>query len=149
MVNRATRRRQLRALSAVLLVGTTGLLFGGSLGAVPAHAAASGASGGSSVSGSQWFDDAADSVLTVRNGEYVDGYGREVVLRGFNVSGESKLAENKGLPFASVADARKSAAAMRDQTGADAVSGRGAGRCPSASSFIRNCARSPSTSPTR
>src|SRR6266702_132865 len=105
-------RRPLRALSALLLVGTTGLLFGASLGAAPAHAAAS---------GTQWFDDAADSVLTVQNGEYVDGYGRQVVLHGFNVSGESKLAENKGLPFASVADAQKSAAAMRNLTGADSV----------------------------
>jgi hypothetical protein len=95
-----------------LLAGTTGLLFGGVLGAAPAHAAAS---------GTQWFDDAADSVLTVQNGGYVDGYGRQVVLRGFNVSGESKLAENNGLPFASVADAQKSAAAMRNLTGADSV----------------------------
>ena len=105
-------RRPLRALSALLLAGTTGLLFGGVLGAAPAHAAAS---------GTQWFDDAADSVLTVQNGGYVDGYGRQVVLRGFNVSGESKLAENNGLPFASVADAQKSAAAMRNLTGADSV----------------------------
>ena len=46
-------RRPLRALSALLLVGTTGLLSGGALGAAPAHAAAT---------GTQWFDDAADSV---------------------------------------------------------------------------------------
>jgi hypothetical protein len=105
-------RRPLRALSALLLVGTTGLSSGGVLGAAPAHAAAS---------GTQWFDDAADSVLTVQNGEYVDGYGRQVVLRGFNVSGESKLAENNGLPFASLSDAQKSAAAMRTLTGADSV----------------------------
>ncbi|MBR7829159.1 cellulase family glycosylhydrolase [Actinospica sp. MGRD01-02] len=112
MVDRRTRR-PLRALSALLLAGATGLLFGASLAdPAPARAAAI---------GTQWFDDAADSVLTVQNGEYVDGYGREVVLRGFNVSGESKLAENEGLPFASVADAEKSAAAMRQLTGADAV----------------------------
>ncbi|HET9170969.1 MAG TPA: cellulase family glycosylhydrolase [Actinospica sp.] len=104
-------RRPMRALTALLLLGTTGL-FGASLGAVPARAAAA---------GSQWFDDAADSVLTVENGGYVDGYGRQVVLRGFNVSGEAKLAEDGGLPFASVADAQKSAAAMRNLTGADSV----------------------------
>lgn len=32
----------------------------------------------------------------------MDGYGREVVLRGFNASGEARLAENHGLPFASL-----------------------------------------------
>lgn len=111
MMFRATRRRPLRALSALLLAGVSGL-FGTSLGAAPAHA---------DTSGTLWFDDAANSVLTVQNGEYVDGYGRQVVLRGFNVSGESKLAENNGLPFASVADAQKSAAAMRNLTGADSV----------------------------
>ena len=112
MARRKTRR-PMRTLTALLLAGTTGLLFGASL-ADPAPARAAAA-------GTQWFDGAADSVLTVQNGEYVDGYGREVVLRGFNVSGESKLAENDGLPFASVADAEKSAAAMRNLTGADAV----------------------------
>jgi len=108
---RKTRRPLRAAASALLLLGTTGL-FGASLGEAPAHAA---------TSSTLWFDDAADSVLTVQNGEYVDGYGREVVLRGYNVSGESKLAENEGLPFASVADAQKSAAAMRDLTGADTI----------------------------
>ncbi|MEU3279011.1 endoglycosylceramidase [Streptomyces antibioticus] len=53
------------------------------------------------------------TALTVANGRFVDGHGREVVLRGYNVSGETKLDENKGLPFASVADARKSATALR------------------------------------
>ncbi len=59
-----------------------------------------------------WFDEAA-APLTIENGRFTDGLGREVVLRGYNVSGETKLAENKGLPFASVAHAEKSAAAMR------------------------------------
>ncbi|MFI9382656.1 cellulase family glycosylhydrolase [Kutzneria sp. NPDC052558] len=59
--------------------------------------------------------------LTVHNGSFVDGYGREVVLRGFNVSGEVKLAENGFLPFASTADAQSSAQAMRGLTGANAV----------------------------
>src|ERR1043165_5789489 len=49
------------------------------------------------------------TALTVANGRFVDGNGREVVLRGYNVSGETKLAENKGLPFASVTRAKKKA----------------------------------------
>ena len=36
--------------------------------------------------------------VTVDGSRFVDRYGREVVLRGFNVSGEVKLAENGGLP---------------------------------------------------
>nr|WBO82016.1 cellulase family glycosylhydrolase [Streptomyces sp. SBE_14.2] len=67
---------------------------------------------------SLWFDGTA---LTVRDGRFVDGHGREVVLRGYNVSGETKLAENGGLPFASVADARRSAAALRALGGGNSV----------------------------
>ncbi|MET9436667.1 cellulase family glycosylhydrolase [Streptomyces sp. NPDC006551] len=59
--------------------------------------------------------------LTVDGTRFVDGYGREVVLRGFNVSGETKLAENDGLPFAGVEDARKSARAVRELGGANSV----------------------------
>jgi hypothetical protein len=59
--------------------------------------------------------------LTVRGSSFVDDRGREVVLRGFNVSGTAKLAEYGGLPFASTADARRSALAMRRLTGANAV----------------------------
>ncbi|WP_416968958.1 endoglycosylceramidase [Streptomyces sp. 4F14] len=59
--------------------------------------------------------------LTVANGRFVDGTGREVVLRGYNVSGETKLDENKGLPFASVADAKKSATALRALGGGNSV----------------------------
>ncbi|MFE1834693.1 cellulase family glycosylhydrolase [Streptomyces sviceus] len=62
-----------------------------------------------------------DTPLTVQNGRFVDGNGREVVLRGYNVSGETKLAENKGLPFASVADAKKSATALRALGGGNSV----------------------------
>ncbi|MEU0588207.1 cellulase family glycosylhydrolase [Streptomyces sp. NPDC006132] len=68
--------------------------------------------------GSLWFD---DPTVTVRNGRFTDAHGREVVLRGYNVSGETKLAENKGLPFASVADARKSATALRALGGGNTV----------------------------
>ncbi|MEW1777304.1 cellulase family glycosylhydrolase [Streptomyces sp. NPDC086777] len=69
-------------------------------------------------SGSLWFDGTA---LTVQNGRFTDGQGREVVLRGYNVSGETKLEENSGLPFASVADAQKSATALRALGGGNAV----------------------------
>jgi hypothetical protein len=67
-----------------------------------------------------WFDDLAAEV-SVDGTRFVDGHGREVVLRGFNVSGEVKLEENGGLPFASAADARKSAEALREQAGANSV----------------------------
>ncbi|MGC9539438.1 cellulase family glycosylhydrolase [Streptomyces sp. UG1] len=67
---------------------------------------------------SLWFD---ETPLTVRNGRFVDGNGREVVLRGYNVSGETKLKENNGLPFASTADAKKSATALRALGGANSV----------------------------
>ncbi|WP_461082309.1 cellulase family glycosylhydrolase [Streptomyces deserti] len=67
---------------------------------------------------SLWFD---GSPLTVRDGRFTDRFGREVVLRGYNVSGETKLEENGGLPFASVADARKSAAALRALGGGNTI----------------------------
>ncbi|MGI5282082.1 cellulase family glycosylhydrolase [Nonomuraea polychroma] len=50
-----------------------------------------------------------------------DGDGREVTLRGFNVSGSTKLYENALLPFRGVADAARSAQAMRDLTGANVI----------------------------
>lgn len=67
---------------------------------------------------SLWFD---ETPLTVQNGRFTDGNGREVVLRGYNVSGETKLEENSGLPFASVADAKKSATALRALGGGNSV----------------------------
>ncbi|MFF2997115.1 endoglycosylceramidase [Streptomyces sp. NPDC057950] len=70
---------------------------------------------------SLWFDAPAAAGLTVDGGRFTDGLGREVVLRGYNVSGETKLAENGGLPFASVADARKSATALRALGGGNSV----------------------------
>ncbi|MEU6683440.1 endoglycosylceramidase [Streptomyces sp. NPDC046832] len=69
-------------------------------------------------SGSLWFD---DPTVTVQGGRFTDAHGREIVLRGYNVSGETKLAENKGLPFASVADARTSATALRALGGGNTV----------------------------
>ncbi|GAA0570705.1 hypothetical protein GCM10010390_87420 [Streptomyces mordarskii] len=68
-----------------------------------------------------WFDGRVADQMTVDGTRFADGYGREIVLRGFNVSGETKLEENGGLPFATTADARTSAAAMRNLTGANAV----------------------------
>ncbi|KAB1140396.1 cellulase family glycosylhydrolase [Streptomyces luteolifulvus] len=65
-----------------------------------------------------WFD---GTPLTVSNGRFTDGQGRTVVLRGYNVSGETKLEENHGLPFASVAEARKSATALRALGGGNSV----------------------------
>ncbi|MFF4053493.1 cellulase family glycosylhydrolase [Streptomyces chartreusis] len=67
---------------------------------------------------SLWFD---ETPLTVHNGRFVDGNGREVVLRGYNVSGETKLKENNGLPFTSTADAKKSATALRALGGGNSV----------------------------
>ena len=50
-----------------------------------------------------------------------DARGREITLRGFNVSGSAKLNESGFLPFRSTADAVVSAQSMRDQTGANVV----------------------------
>ncbi|MEV6343674.1 cellulase family glycosylhydrolase [Actinoplanes sp. NPDC051851] len=52
---------------------------------------------------------------------FTDSYGRELTLRGFNVSGSTKLHESGLLPFHSTADAAASAALMREQTGANAI----------------------------
>ncbi|MFF4896425.1 cellulase family glycosylhydrolase [Streptomyces sp. NPDC001068] len=98
----------IRARSIVVLVVLFGLL---AVAGAPSATAAT-------PSGSLWFD---GTPLTVQNGRFVDGQGREVVLRGYNVSGETKLEENAGLPFASVADARKSATALRALGGGNAV----------------------------
>lgn len=98
----------IRARLLVVLV----VLFGSvSVAGVPPAAAAP-------PPGSLWFD---DPTVTVRDGRFTDAHGREIVLRGYNVSGETKLAENKGLPFASVADARKSATALRALGGGNTV----------------------------
>ncbi|MFC0849855.1 endoglycosylceramidase [Streptomyces noboritoensis] len=79
------------------------------------------ASGADRLPSGQWFDGAGAATVTVEDGRFVDGLGREVVLRGYNVSGETKLAEHGGLPFASVADARASATAVRALGGANTV----------------------------
>lgn len=97
-----------RARLLVVLVVLCGFLTVAGVRPAPADA----------LTGSLSFDDTA---LTVQNGRFVDGNGREIVLRGYNVSGETKLAENKGLPFASVADAKKSATALRTLGGGNSV----------------------------
>ncbi|MFJ5966203.1 cellulase family glycosylhydrolase [Streptomyces sp. NPDC093060] len=101
----------IRARLLLVLVVLCGLLT--VAGAPPATAATPAA-----PSDSLWFD---GTPLTVQNGRFTDGQGREVVLRGYNVSGETKLEENGGLPFASVADARRSATALRALGGGNAV----------------------------
>jgi hypothetical protein len=50
-----------------------------------------------------------------------DAHGREITLRGFNVSGSSKLVDSGFLPFRSTSDAAVSAQAMRDLTGANVI----------------------------
>ena len=115
MSSRRRRRRGVAAATALALAAA--VLTGGQL---------SGATRSSAASAALWFDTAtADQVVvaTDASGAPVlrDGYGREVVLRGFNVSGESKLAEHGYLPFASRADADIAAAAMRKLTGADLI----------------------------
>ncbi|CAL9628958.1 cellulase family glycosylhydrolase [Streptomyces sp. enrichment culture] len=97
-----------RVRPIVVLVVLCGFLCGSPAAGTPPAA----------LSDALWFD---GSPLTVRDGRLVDAHGREVVLRGYNVSGETKLEENGGLPFASVADARKSAAALRALGGGNAV----------------------------
>ena len=59
---------------------------------------------------------AADGTQVLR-----DADGREITLRGFNVSGSAKLTESGFLPFRTTADAALSAQAMRDQTGANVI----------------------------
>ncbi|MCI3274086.1 cellulase family glycosylhydrolase [Streptomyces cylindrosporus] len=98
----------IRARLLVVLVVLSGLLT--VVGVSPASAA--------TVPDSLSFDGTA---LTVSGGHFIDGNGREVVLRGYNVSGETKLEENSGLPFASVADAKKSATALRALGGGNSV----------------------------
>ncbi|MFF4394165.1 cellulase family glycosylhydrolase [Streptomyces sp. NPDC001480] len=105
---------KIRARLIVVLVVLCGFLT--VAGAQPATAATPATP--STPSDSLWFD---GTPLTVQNGRFTDGQGREVVLRGYNVSGETKLEENGGLPFASVADAQKSATALRALGGGNAV----------------------------
>ncbi|WP_156722306.1 cellulase family glycosylhydrolase [Streptomyces apocyni] len=108
--SRRQRQRRRGVWSSALVILISSVVFAGA----PARAAeAPGAEAPAR--------DARAAEVTVEGTRFVDGYGREVVLRGFNVSGETKLAENDGLPFASVQDARKSARAVRELGGANSV----------------------------
>jgi hypothetical protein len=118
-------KRRLLASSALLL---TAALSAASAAPGPAGAATSRRCFDTGAATSRrCFDTDAATEITVGGGRtgaspvLRDRHGREVVLRGFNVSGEVKLAENGGLPFASLDDARTSATAMRRLTGANAV----------------------------
>ncbi|WP_461018823.1 cellulase family glycosylhydrolase [Streptomyces daliensis] len=114
-----------RPLAAALAALLTGLLaFAGappSTASPPSSAPAPASSAAEALPDSLWFDGPATATLTAEDGRFTDGLGREAVLRGYNVSGETKLEENGGLPFASVADAEKSAAALRALGGGNTV----------------------------
>ncbi|MEV7088726.1 cellulase family glycosylhydrolase [Streptomyces sp. NPDC093085] len=126
-----TRRTPRRAARATLFGAALALLTGAALAAPPPATATTTATAASTATATTplWFDGRAATEVSVTpagsgdgaGARFTDGYGREVVLRGFNVSGETKLAENGGLPFADAADARASAAALRTLTGGNAV----------------------------
>ncbi|MEV7427431.1 cellulase family glycosylhydrolase [Streptomyces sp. NPDC091212] len=105
-------RRRGPGRRSLLLGAALALLAAGAVGGPPAEAA-----DGAPL----WFDGVVATEISADGTRFTDGHGREVVLRGFNVSGETKLEENGGLPFASTADARTSAAALRSLTGGNAV----------------------------
>jgi hypothetical protein len=107
-VSECRRTRGLPSWSGRLALA---VVIAAAVGAAPAQAAGSGGQSPVSVSVT-----ATDSTPTLRDAE-----GREVTLRGFNVSGSTKLDESGFLPFRSTADAALSAQAMRDQTGANVV----------------------------
>ncbi|WP_073585654.1 ricin-type beta-trefoil lectin domain protein [Vibrio quintilis] len=52
---------------------------------------------------------------------FFDAYGREVTMRGFNVSGEVKLAESGFKAFKNSADASKSLMLLRQKTGVNMI----------------------------
>ncbi|MEU3300165.1 cellulase family glycosylhydrolase [Streptomyces sp. NPDC006678] len=111
-----------KRLMGVLVLITVSLAVAGAPTAAAPVAAGTGSGHRSGPApGSHWFDEQAAASFTVEDGRFVDGLGREVVLRGYNVSGETKLEENGGLPFASVGDAEKSAQALRTLGGGNAV----------------------------
>ncbi|MFE9934512.1 cellulase family glycosylhydrolase [Streptomyces sp. NPDC005533] len=61
------------------------------------------------------------SAVNTTDKVFVDGYGREVVLRGYAVSGSTKLKESGMLPFRSTADATESFKAMKNMAGSNVV----------------------------
>lgn len=75
------------------------------------------------------FDDAASIEISTEkkvvgnqtDWTYVDGTGREVVMRGFNVSGQTKLYEFGYQPFQNINDAKNSLEALRNNTGSNVI----------------------------
>lgn len=63
----------------------------------------------------------SNGFVTVQDRVLKDGLGREVVLRGWNVSGETKIAEAGFKPFKTTEDARASLRLLRERTGANAI----------------------------
>ena len=59
--------------------------------------------------------------LAIRDQTFVDGLGREVHLRGWNVSGSAKLVETGYLPFRNNSDAKDALDTMGDQSGANVI----------------------------
>jgi hypothetical protein len=107
------RIRRGRALTALVLLAAAGPA------ALPAHAGA--ADPGRAAAATQGSPVAVAAKPGQGAWAFRDGSGREVTLRGFNVSGSTKLYENGLLPFRSTADAARSAQQLRDLTGANAV----------------------------
>lgn len=63
----------------------------------------------------------APSAVDAKDQVFVDGYGRQAILRGYAVSGSTKLVETGLLPFKNPSDAAASFAAMRDDAGSDLI----------------------------
>ncbi|MFF5563277.1 cellulase family glycosylhydrolase [Streptomyces sp. NPDC012623] len=120
-VRRQSRVRvRVRGLTRPRGRGRRGALLGAAL-ALLAAGAVAGPPARAAEGAPLWFDGRTATEVSADGIRFTDGHGREVVLRGFNVSGETKLEENGGLPFADAADARASATALRSLTGGNAV----------------------------
>lgn len=63
----------------------------------------------------------SNGLVNISDRTYRDAHNREVVLRGWNISGETKIAEAGFKPFKNVADARASLQFLRERNGANAI----------------------------
>ncbi|MFE9934332.1 cellulase family glycosylhydrolase [Streptomyces sp. NPDC005533] len=63
----------------------------------------------------------APSTVVSNDQVFVDGYGRQVVMRGYAVSGSVKLKESGLLPFRNRSDAAASFTALRQEAGSNVV----------------------------
>lgn len=63
----------------------------------------------------------SNGLVSIQDRVLKDGLGREVLLRGWNVSGETKIAEAGFKPFKNTDDARASLRLLRERTGANAI----------------------------